>query len=209
MLELLKESDFWLSLITALTAIIALFQSHRQIKISNKQALFERRVEKYILIEELLLLFEHNRSKLDYNETFYDNIKTIFVSLTNATLLKRMRIDFFNPLENNDSDDFFEVSEKLNSLSVEVSLIWKGKSIAVISRFISDYKSLLGALHMQNAYMISEIESPTLSEDTLLNKAKQMAEHIHLRDKVENAKKSYDEIISKKAFLKLKNQIKL
>ena len=36
-----------LSTIVALTAIFALFQTHKQIKLSNKQFLFNRRLDKY------------------------------------------------------------------------------------------------------------------------------------------------------------------
>lgn len=41
-MEFLKEPDFCFSIITAGTAIIALFQTGKQIKVSNKQNLFEK-----------------------------------------------------------------------------------------------------------------------------------------------------------------------
>ena len=63
--DFIKSPDFWLSVITALTAVIALFQSQKQVKISNKQELFERRVEKYLIIDELLSLFKNSKSKLE------------------------------------------------------------------------------------------------------------------------------------------------
>ena len=129
--------------------------------------------------------------------------------MTNATLLKRMRIDFFNPFSENDADDFFEVSESLHSLSVEISLIWKERDTRIVSDYISNYASLLGALHIQNAYVISEVQSPTLPEDTLENKAKQMADHIHLAEKINNTIRSYDRLIESKADERIKKQIKL
>lgn len=207
--DFIKEPDFWLSIITTLTAVIAIYQSHTQVKISNKQELFERRIEKYLIIYELFSIFEQNRSKLDLNENSYENVKPLFVSLTNATLLKRMRVDFLHPFDENDSDDFFEVSETLASLSVEISLIWKEKNVKAISKFVSDYSLLLQALHLQNAYVVSEIKSPTIPEDTLQNKAKSMADYIHLDEKVQNAIKSYDEVVKSKAIEKIRKQIRL
>lgn len=104
--DFIKKPDFWLSVITALTAVIAIYQSHKQVKISNKQELFERRVEKYLIIDELISIFSKNRSKLDLNENSYGDVKPLFISLTNATLLKRMRVDFLHPFDENNSDDF-------------------------------------------------------------------------------------------------------
>lgn len=209
--DFIKEPDFWLSVITAFAAIIALFQSHAQVKISNKQELFERRVEKYLIIDELISLFKNTKQKLEKLQTdeTYDDVKSIFISMTNATLLKRMRIDFFNPFEENDSDDFFEVSEALHTLSVEVGLIWKEKDSKVISNFITDYSSLLSALYIQNAYIISEIQSPTIPENTLKNKAKQMADQIQLEEKIKKTTNSYDELIKCKSIEKIRKQIRL
>ena len=42
-MEFLKESSFWFSIITAVTAVIALLQTSKQIKVSNKQNLFEKK----------------------------------------------------------------------------------------------------------------------------------------------------------------------
>lgn len=207
--DFIKKPDFWLSVITALTAVIAIYQSHKQVKISNKQELFERRVEKYLIIDELISLFSKNRSKLDLDENSYDDVKPLFISLTNATLLKRMRVDFLHPFDENNSDDFFEVSETLYTLSVEISLIWQEKNAKVISEFVLDYGILLQALHIQNAYVVSEMISPTLSEDSLQNKAKQMAKHIYLTEKIQNAIKSYDKVIKSKANEKIRKQIRL
>lgn len=209
MLDFIKKPDSWLSIITAITAVIAIYQSYTQVKISNKQKLYEIRIEKYLIVDELIFIFENNRSKLDLIENSYEDVKPLFISLTNATLLKRMRIDFLHPFDENDSDDFFEVSETLYSLSVEISLIWKEKNVKAISDFISDYRLLLQALHLQNAYVVSEIESPTIPEDTLQNKAKEMAEYIHLDEKVQNAIKSYDEVVKSKAIEKIRKQIRL
>lgn len=47
-----------LTLVTIIIATIALWQTHRQTKLSNKQQLFDRRLEQFHLIKELLLFFD-------------------------------------------------------------------------------------------------------------------------------------------------------
>ena len=51
MIKFIGENIF--SIITATVAIIAIWQTHRQIKISNKHQLFDRRVDRFILIKGL------------------------------------------------------------------------------------------------------------------------------------------------------------
>lgn len=51
MTDVLKNYEFWLSVITVLAAVIALFQSHKQVKISNRQALLDRRINKFYCLK--------------------------------------------------------------------------------------------------------------------------------------------------------------
>lgn len=208
--DFFTKYEFWLSLTTSLTAIIALFQSHKGVKISNKQKLLEKRLNNYLVIDELASLFEKSQNGIENLKTIsYLEVRPIFICLTDATLLKRMRIDFFHPFKENNSDDFFEVTETLHSTAVETSLIWKGKSARIISGFISDYNNLLSALHIQHAYITSEEVNPTLPNNSLENKSKEMANHIELQKKIESAIKSYNDMVKKGAIKKIKKQIKL
>lgn len=59
MIKFIGENIF--SIITATVAIIAIWQTHRQIKISNKHQLFDRRVDRFILIKGLISLFEDSK----------------------------------------------------------------------------------------------------------------------------------------------------
>ena len=55
-----KRLEFWCSVITALTAILALVLSVRQISLSNKHQLFDRRMEAYMLTNGLIALCKDN-----------------------------------------------------------------------------------------------------------------------------------------------------
>ena len=56
-MDFLKNPNSWFSIITALTAIIALFQTWKQIKVSNKQNLFEKRINVLIKVTGLMNLY--------------------------------------------------------------------------------------------------------------------------------------------------------
>lgn len=60
-----KDWNFWLALITAVAAIIALFLSIWQTKISNKQQLFDRRLNRFLIAKSLLSLYKENKLLLE------------------------------------------------------------------------------------------------------------------------------------------------
>lgn len=61
MKEYLLNPEFWASIISIVIATVALVQAKRQIKISNKHKLFDRRLEKYTLLSKLLKNYEKQR----------------------------------------------------------------------------------------------------------------------------------------------------
>ena len=53
------------SIITAIIAIIALWQTHKQITISNKHHLFDKRVDTFTTVNSLISLFKESKNKKD------------------------------------------------------------------------------------------------------------------------------------------------
>ena len=56
MCKYFTNPDTWISIIAVCLSIIALFQTHKQIKLSNKQQLFDRRLDKYLLFKDLFVV---------------------------------------------------------------------------------------------------------------------------------------------------------
>lgn len=88
-LSFIKNNLF--AIITASIAIVALLQTHKQIKISNKQYLFDKRLSKYLLAKGLLGLYKDNENLLDYTDDPDDEAIIVdyqFINLTNNNYLK-------------------------------------------------------------------------------------------------------------------------
>ena len=74
MMDYIKDPDTWLSLLAVVISMIALWQTHRQIKLSNKQQLFDRRLSDYLIVKGLLDLYREHRDNLGIE----DNGKPLF-----------------------------------------------------------------------------------------------------------------------------------
>ena len=114
------------AIITAFIAIIALLQTHKQIKISNKQFLFDKRLSKYLLTRGLLELYKDNENLLDYTNN-PDNEPIIvdfqFTNLTNNNYLKDITCIIKEPKNNDFKNNFLIKIEELKKLSNETQFI--------------------------------------------------------------------------------------
>lgn len=107
-----------LSAIVALTAIFALFQTHRQIKLSNKQFLFNRRLDKYLLAKSLIELYKDNINLIDYKDNKDDEAIIVdfqFINLTNIEYLKDIACIISDPKNNEYKTNFLIKIEELKN----------------------------------------------------------------------------------------------
>lgn len=82
---MLTDTNFWFSVITACVAITALIQTQVQIRLSNKQHLFDKRVESYLIAIGLLRLYENNYSSFDGQDEPFLAVDVQFSFFTNST----------------------------------------------------------------------------------------------------------------------------
>ena len=122
--DILKDYEFWLSVITALVAVVALFQSHKQVKISNRQALLDRRIDKFLLFKDLLKNYGDSITLLGESDLCVEVVFP-FTFLTNCASLEKIADVMKNPLSHDEKNLFLTKCEELEKSAIEVELIYK------------------------------------------------------------------------------------
>lgn len=209
--------DNLLPIITIIATLIALWQTHKQIKISNKQYLFDKRLSKYLLAKGLLELYKDNESLLDYTDD-PDNEAIIvdyqFINLTNNNYLKDITCIINEPKNNEFKNNFLVKIEELKQLSNEVRFLFPNKSGLLLSNFIMKYQNVLMELYKYQIVLdlmkkdeIPRKNKPTYNE--LQNEYGELKHRHRLYDAIDDLKKSYHEAVSKKVINKIEKSIKL
>ena len=209
--------DNLLPIITIIATLIALWQTHKQIKISNKQYLFDKRLSKYLLAKGLLELYKDNESLLDYTD--YPDTEAIivdyqFINLTNNNYLKDVTCIINEPKNNEFKNNFLVKIEDLKQLSNEVRFLFPNKRGLLLSNFIMKYQNVLMELYKYQIVLdlmkkdeIPRKNKPTYNE--LQNEYGELKHRHRLYDAIDDLKKSYHEVISKKVINKIEKSIKL
>lgn len=206
-----------LSTVVAITAIFALFQTHRQIKLSNKQLLFNRRLDKYLLSKSLIELYKDNIKLLDYNDN-KDNEAIIvdfqFTNLTNVEYLKDITCIIGEPKNNEYKNNFLIKIEELKKLSTEIKFIFPNKESQYLSEFVFNYQNVLMELYKYQILLENMINDkiPRKQKPGYKELQKEYSESTHRRrlyDAIDNLNNSYEELVKNKAINKIENSIKL
>ena len=209
--------DNLLSIITIIATLIALWQTHKQIKISNKQYLFDKRLSKYLLAKGLLELYKDNESLLDYTDD-PDNEAIIvdyqFINLTNNNYLKDVTCIINEPKNNELKNNFLVKIEELKQLSNEVRFLFPNKSGLLLSNFIMKYQNVLMGLYKYQIVLdlMKKDKIPRKNKTTyneLQNEYGELKHRHRLYDAIDDLKKSFYEVVNKKVINKIEKSIKL
>ena len=149
MMDYIKDPDTWLSLLAVVISMIALWQTHRQIKLSNKQQLFDRRLSDYLIVKGLLDLYREHRDNLGIE----DNGKPLFsAAFTYAYLTDNAYLEAAGnapepPLDNPARKTLLLKVEDLHRVAAEMELIFPKEFSEPLNTFISAYGKMLKALY--------------------------------------------------------------
>lgn len=146
---MLKDWNFLCSIFTALTAVLALVVSVCQIKLSNKQHLFDRRLKAYMLAKGLISLCKDNymwlSAKRENTPQFANDY--VFIWLTNNTYMESQAHAIEYPLEQPFHIEFLRKREELRNTAMEIELIFKGEAALAYSDFLRTYEAALAVMY--------------------------------------------------------------
>ena len=196
-----------LSVLTITVAVIALFQTHKQVNISNKQSLFKERTNAFIQLSSLMEIYGGNKSFVDDSEEIPE---LTFHLLANNKMLESIVEVVYNPLKNKEQNNFLIKMEDLRALSTEVSLLWECEEAIVASQFILSYVQILLNLYRQ-AISISNFKKATtrLNLSEFKKVVKESAEKTGLNKATKDIALLHTQMIEKDVLNVLKEQIKL
>lgn len=205
--------NFWLSIITAAVAVLALMLTLVQIRNNNKQHLFDKRIENYLVIEGLIQLYISNKNHLDKNieEPFFA-VDLVFGFMTNNSFLEQITCAIDKPLEQPNHKRFLFKMEEMKQIALETKFIFKKGISHILSNFILSYQELLLVMYQYQIIMnrIDEAnkEKPRPFEE-LAKKFNENSYRDNLKNSICKLKQSYEILEKENVVKKIAKQIKL
>lgn len=164
--------------ISAIVAIIALLISCYQARLSNKQSLFNRRLNIWITVDILMSVYAKNAKNLEHNDEPQMAIGLLFEWLTNTTYLQSISTSINHVLDADPQLKLHLKLDELKSLAMEARFCFKGKSGDTIADFIEAYQSLLFSMYQYQILLDKMSQSAKEYQWTL----EQASEKLHEPD---------------------------
>lgn len=133
-------------LVTAFAAVAALFISVNQMRLSNQQKLFDRRLKVWLLVERLLAAYETCRHLIEQPDEPLGDVSTLYQWLTNTSDLHGISSATSSALESTTQLELHLKLDELHSSAREANIIFAEVGLS-IELFIENYKDLLFSLY--------------------------------------------------------------
>ena len=134
---------------SSVLAVVAIFQTKKQIELSNKQNLFKDRVTGYLILKGLINLYNENRKQIEEEkkEEIYFNCEFLFYEMINNSYLEPMGEVMKSPLHNPEQKEFLKLLEDLRNNAEKMEFIFEGEVAIKIKEFMLAYAELLMELY--------------------------------------------------------------
>ena len=162
--------------ISAIVAIIALFISCYQARLSNKQSLFNRRLNIWITVDKLMSVYVKNAKDLELDNEPQMAIGQLFEWLTNTTYLQSISTSINKVLDADLQLKLHLKLDEMRSLAMEARFCFKGKSGEAIAEFIEAYQSLLFSIYQYQILLNKMSQSAKVYQWTLEQASEQLHE---------------------------------
>ncbi|CUX71742.1 hypothetical protein BN3590_04448 [Clostridium sp. C105KSO15] len=208
-----KDWNFWFSIITAGVAIVAIYQTQHQIKLSNKQHLFDKRVENYLIAKGLVQLYRSNSSHFIHEEDRpIFEIDSEFTWLTNNVYLENITLAIENPLTEPYHKEFLTKLEEVKEVSSKIKFLFLGETAELLGDFVLHYQRLLFAMY-QYQILVNKLKETTnkfnLSLEESQEKVHEKTHRNTLKQAFDNLKQADSLLKDKKVERQIEKQIRL
>ena len=198
--------------VSAVAAVVALFLSGRQMRLSNKQSLFDRRISIWLTALGLLELYGNSKCQLKKRNEPQLALDLTFGWLTNNTFLCEIGSAAAHPLEPENQKPYLIKLEELKRIAHEARFAFKGAPSEAIGRFVDDYQELLSSIYRYQVLMSNVQESVNRFHWSLEQACKELGEPEQRKDlfaAFDAVATSYDDVSSEKMRRSIEKQIRL
>ena len=182
------------TIVALLIGVQSIRQSNKEIKMSNKQAMFEKRYEIYLLLQHMDELCNDNLNLLNRGEHL-EAIDFVASCLTNSVHFYQI-CDGFGKIDDNDAQTkFLSLIEELKDYDVQARLLFPKKHALYISRYFENYANLLTEMRRYEILLNNVKSIPDITFET--NEQKMVYQQATLQGDlakgIENDVKKYEE----------------
>lgn len=211
---MLRDWNFWCTVMTSVAAVVAIGVSVHQIRLSNKQQLFERRLKAYMMANSIISLCKENyvflSEKRKAEPQFANDL--VFVWLTNNTYMEGQAEAIEHPLEQPFHKELLKKREELRNMAMEFEFIFKGNVASLYGNFLRDYENALAVMY-QYEIIIRKMKEDNEKYPHTSEVLSKMFSEEEYRDRLYDAlgklKVSYDTVSQEKNDKQLRKQLAL
>ena len=211
---MLRDWNFWCTVMTSVAAVVAIGVSVHQIRLSNKQQLFERRLKAYMMANSIISLCKENyvflSEKRKAEPQFANDL--VFVWLTNNTYMEGQAEALEHPLEQPFHKELLKKREELRNMAMEFEFIFKGNVASLYGNFLRDYENALAVMYQYEIIirkMKEENEKYPHTSEVLSKMFSEEEYRDRLYDALGKLKVSYDTVSQEKNDKQLRKQLAL
>ena len=211
---MLRDWNFWCTVMTSVAAVVAIGVSVRQIRLSNKQQLFDRRLKAYMMANSIISLCKENYIFLSEQRKAEPRFANdfVFIWLTNNTYMEGQAEAIEHPLEQPFHKELLKKREELRNMAMEFELIFKGNVASLYSNFLRDYENALAVMYQYEIIirkMKEENEKHPHTSEVLSKMFSEEEYRDRLYDALGKLKVSYDTVSQEKNDKQLRKQLAL
>ncbi len=211
---MLRDWNFWCTVMTSVAAVVAIGVSVHQIRLSNKQQLFERRLKAYMMANSIISLCKENyvflSEKRKAEPQFANDL--VFVWLTNNTYMEGQAEAIEHLLEQPFHKELLKKREELRNMAMEFEFIFKGNVASLYGNFLRDYENALAVMYQYEIIirkMKEENEKYPHTSEVLSKMFSEEEYRDRLYDALGKLKVSYDTVSQEKNDKQLRKQLAL